>query len=138
MEPKDEFRDCAGCVCAGLRRATRAVTRHYQKHLRPTGLVGTQFSTLVVLARMGPISVSRLAARLGVERTTLTRNLKPLERKALIAIGGDADGRVRFVAITPKGVAAARKALPAWRKAQATVRPKLRELRLAELVARAA
>ena len=133
-----EFRDCTGCVCAGLRRAARAVTRHYARHMRPTGLIGSQFSTLVALSRLGAMPVSRLADQLAVERTTLTRNLKPLERKGLITIGGDADGRVRFVEITAKGKAAARKALPAWRAAQASVGPKLKELRIAELLARAA
>jgi DNA-binding MarR family transcriptional regulator len=135
---RTEFDDCAGCVCAGVRRAARALSRHYARQMRGTGLVGTQFSTLAVLARSGPMPVSRLARHLGVERTTLTRNLKPLEQKRWIEISGDADGRVRFVAITAKGRATAQAALPSWRKAQASVGPKLKELRLTELLARAA
>ena len=138
MDDADEFRDCAECVCAGLRRAARAVTQHYQRHFRGTGLVGTQFSMLSVLIRTGPIPVGRMAKLLGVERTTLTRNLKPLERKQWVKISGDADGRVRTVEITVKGRAVAKAALPAWRRAQATVGPQLKELRIAELLARAA
>lgn len=138
MGDVDEFRDCAGCVCAGIRRAARAVTQHYQRHFRGTGLVGTQFSMLSVLIRGGRMPIGRMARQLGVERTTLTRNLKPLLDRRWIVISGDADGRKRFVEITPKGRAVAKAALPAWRRAQATIGPKLKELRLAELLARAA
>jgi DNA-binding MarR family transcriptional regulator len=138
MDGKDDFKDCHGCVCAGIRRAARAVTQHYNKKMRGIGLRGPQFSVLVALARGGPMPVSRLAARLGLERTTLTRNLKPMAEKGWIAISDSEDRRVRTVAITAAGEAMARKALPAWREAQATVGPKLEELRLAELLARAA
>jgi DNA-binding MarR family transcriptional regulator len=138
MIKDDDFRDCAGCVCAGMRRAARAVTRHYQRHLRGTGLRGSQFSMLVALINGGPVPIGRLASRLGLERTTLTRNLRPLEKQRWVKISGDEDGRVRFVAITAKGRAAAAAALPAWRAAQASVGPKLKELRLVELLAHAA
>ncbi len=138
MSDADEFKDCAGCVCAGIRRAARAVTQHYQRHFRGTGLVGTQFSMLSVLIRGGRMPIGRMARQLGVERTTLTRNLKPLVDKRWIVISGDTDGRMRLVEITAKGRAVAKAALPAWRKAQASVGPKLKELRLAELLARAA
>jgi DNA-binding MarR family transcriptional regulator len=130
----NEFRDCAGCVCSNIRRAARAVTRHYQRHMRGTGLRGTQFSILVALINAGPSPIGRLANRLGVERTTLTRNLAPLEKKHWVKISGEADGRVRFVAITAKGRSMAETALPAWRAAQASVGPKLKELRLAQLL----
>lgn len=103
-----------------------------------TGLRGTQFSMLVVLARGGPMPVGRMAKLLGVDRTTLTRNLKPLEKQRWIEFSGDADARMRVVAITAKGRHVARAALPLWRKAQTSVGPKLKELRLAELLARAA
>jgi DNA-binding MarR family transcriptional regulator len=138
MSDADDFKDCTGCVCAAIRRASRTVTQHYQRHFRGTGLLGTQFSMLTVLIRGGPMPMGRMAKLLGVERTTLTRNLKPLERKQWIKIEGEADGRVRFVSITPKGRAVAKAALPAWRKAQASVGPKIKEMRLVELLARAA
>jgi DNA-binding MarR family transcriptional regulator len=138
MDDQNEFRDCAGCVCAGIRRAARAVTQHYNRRMRTTGLRGTQFSVLSVLIRRGPMPVTRLAGHLGLERTTLTRNLRPMAAKGWIAIEDSDDRRVRTVAITEAGRAMARAALPAWREAQATVGPKLKELRLAELLARAA
>lgn len=82
--------------------------------------------------------VGRMAKLLGVERTTLTRNLKPLEKKQWVKFSGEADGRTRLVSVTPSGRAVAKAALPAWRKAQSSVGPKLKELRIAELLARAA
>ncbi|HEY5209485.1 MAG TPA: MarR family winged helix-turn-helix transcriptional regulator [Stellaceae bacterium] len=138
MSKDDEFLECAGCVCAGVRRAARALTQHYQRHMRGTGLRDTQFSTLAVLAGGGAMPVGRLARRLGVERTTLTRNVKLLEKKGWVTSSGEADARVHVVTITPAGRAAAHAALPHWRAAQASVGPKLKELRLAELLARAA
>lgn len=102
--------------------------------MRGTGLRGTQFSVLVALTRGGPMPVGRLANLLGVERTTLTRNLKPLETKGWIEISETDDRRVRTVAIAAAGRAVARDALPAWRAAQISVGPKLKELRLAELL----
>ncbi len=129
----EQFRDCAGCVCAGIRRAARVVTRHYQRHMRGTGLRGTQFPILVALINDGPLPVGRLAKRLGVERTTLTRNLAPLVKKQWIRISSEEDGRVHFITITAKGRNMAQAALPAWRAAQASVGPKLKELRLAQL-----
>jgi DNA-binding MarR family transcriptional regulator len=137
MSDGDDFRECTGCVCAAIRRASRAVTQHYQRHFRGTGLLGTQFSMLTVLIRSGPMPMGRMAKLLGVERTTLTRNLKPLEKKQWVKVEGEKDGRVHFVSITPKGRAVAKAALPAWRKAQTTVGPKIKELRLVELLERA-
>lgn len=90
--------------------------------MRGTGLRASQFTLLVVLTRAGDaVPMSRLAALLGVERTTLTRNLRPLEAKRYLSIRTSEDQRVRRVAITERGRAAAASALPAWRKAQATV-----------------
>ena len=126
-----EFRECRDCVCAAVRRAARSITQHYDRHLRPAGLRVSQFSVLAMLAQTGPLPMSQLAKRLGLERTTLTRNLRPLQAKRWIAVSEETDRRVHSVEITPKGRAAARAALPAWRKAQATAPEKLGELRLA-------
>ncbi len=77
-----------------LRRATRAVTAHYEAHFRGSGLRGTQFTMLSVLAQAGPLPMTRLADVLGVERTTLTRNLTVLARRGLVEWAG-CDGRAR-------------------------------------------
>jgi DNA-binding MarR family transcriptional regulator len=113
------FSDCRRCACAALRRASRAVTKHYERSFRGSGLRATQFSLLAVLTQTGPLPVSRLAAQAGVERTTLTRNLQLLQAKGLVRVRpADRDQRVRRAELTPTGLSAARKALPAWRKAQ--------------------
>lgn len=112
--------DCQSCFCSALRRASRAVTQHYDTSLRGTGLRTTQFTLLATLAQIGPLPMNRLAAMLGLDRTTLTRNLKPLARRDLVRVTGDSDRRVRQVEITPEGEAAAYAAHAAWRRAQST------------------
>jgi DNA-binding MarR family transcriptional regulator len=114
-----EFQECRACHCYALRRAARLVTQHYDRLMRPSGLRTTQFTLLVTLAEAGPMPMTRLAGRLGLERTSLTRNLKPLDAKGWVVVAADADRRVHTVAITASGRAKARAALPHWRKAQA-------------------
>src|SRR6185312_15714429 len=85
------------CTCSALRRATRAMTAHYEAHFRGSGLRGTQFTILSVLAQAGPLPMTRLADLLGVERTTLTRNLTVLARGGLVGWTGTDDARIRKV-----------------------------------------
>lgn len=121
MDAKREFAECMDCTCLAARKAARAVTQHYDRALRPTGLRVTQFGLLVVLTQSGAIPMAKLADLLGMDRTSVTRNLRPLEAKGRLKItAGDKDRRVRMIAITPAGIAALKKALPAWRKAQAS------------------
>jgi DNA-binding MarR family transcriptional regulator len=119
MESEEvDFVACRECVCAAARRTSRALTRAFEKAMRGSGLRGTQFSLLAVLVQTGPTPTTRLADFLGLERTTLTRNLRPLVRDGLVRIDGGEDRRVHKVAITPKGEEAARRAFPFWKKAQ--------------------
>lgn len=134
---REAFRECLDCLCFAARRAARAVTQHYDRFLRPTGLRATQFSLLALLAAAGPMPISRLARELGLERTTLSRNLRPLVAKHWITVTEEADRRVHSVEITAKGRAIAREALPLWRKAQGTAKKRLGELRLDALIAAA-
>jgi DNA-binding MarR family transcriptional regulator len=109
----------APCACSTLRRAARAVTAAYDAALAPSGLRITQFSVLRRLARLGPLPVTRLAAESALDRSTMGRNLNPLERRGLVRIKvGDADQRERVVHLTAAGEAAIEAALPHWRKAQ--------------------
>ncbi len=108
-----------GCVCFNLRRAARAVTQLYDAALEPSGLRATQFSLLVALRLAGPVTISRLARQLVTDRTTLTRNLKPLEKHGLIEIVTGADRRTRTVRLTARGREALATALPRWRRVQA-------------------
>jgi DNA-binding MarR family transcriptional regulator len=128
-----DFQECRACHCYALRRAARLVTQHYDRLMRPSGLRATQFTLLVALAEAGPMPLTRLADRLGLERTSLTRNLKPLAAKEWVALAVEADRRVRIAAITAAGKAKVQAALPLWRKAQAgaaAVSPLLVESRL--------
>ena len=86
--------------------------------MRGAGVRGTQFSLLATLVETGPLPIARLAGLLGLERTTLTRNLRPLARDGLVRIDEGDDRRVRRAAITRKGEEAARRAFPFWKKAQ--------------------
>jgi DNA-binding MarR family transcriptional regulator len=129
------FFKCRGCVCAALRRASRAVTTHYERSFRGSGLRATQFTLLAILTQTGPLPVSNLAVQAGLERTTLTRNLRLLEAKGLVRVRTiDADQRVRRVEMTRAGRAAAERGLPAWRKAQMGLAPILRPYKLDNLL----
>ncbi|WP_353116347.1 MarR family winged helix-turn-helix transcriptional regulator [Nitratidesulfovibrio sp.] len=122
------------CLCNGLRRAARAVTRLYDSHLAPSGLRATQFSILAALETTGPIILGKLAERLVTERTTLTRNLSLLEARGLVQAAAGKDQRQRYVSITPEGREALNAALPYWEQAQAFLRSRLGEGRLDALL----
>lgn len=115
------FFACRRCKCWALRRASRAVTQHYEASFRGTGLRATQFTLLAVLAQTGALPLTELATMAGLERTSLTRNLRPLEKKGFVRAMADDDLRVRRIAITKKGEATALAALEAWNQAQSTV-----------------
>src|SRR5271167_985925 len=130
IEQARGFRACLGSACASPRRATRAVTHHYDAIMRGSGLRSTQFTILTTLVQTGPMSMTRLAAILGLDRTTLTRNLKPLARDGLVEFCEQRDGRVPKVAITTRGEAAARDAFPLWSEAQNSATALIAELEL--------
>ena len=106
------------CVCGSLRKASRAVTQLYDEALRPTGLRITQFGILGTTVAMEPVTVTRLAGVTVTDRTTLTRNLKLLEKQGLIRVNSGNDRREREVTLTAQGREAVIKAYPLWQKAQ--------------------
>jgi DNA-binding MarR family transcriptional regulator len=108
-----------GCTCFRLRRASRRVTQYYDRFLEPSGLKVTQYSLLSSIRAHDQISITELAEALGMDRTTLTRNLKPLLDQGLVSVSEGADRRTRAIQITPEGEAAYRRAVPHWRAAQA-------------------
>ena len=112
------------CACQKVRMAARAVTRAYDRALRPSGLRSTQFSILVAASVAGGIPLHRLANILGLERTTLTRNLAAIEREGLIQIAS-VDGRTRNVILSWAGAARLKQALLLWDQVQQTLRNKL-------------
>ena len=110
--------DLTACTCANLRKAARVVTQAYEAALQPTGLKATQFTLLATLSKRGDLPLTRLAEALVVDRTTLTRNLKPLVGKGFVGVGQDEDQRVRSISLTDAGKDILDEALPLWRKAQ--------------------
>ena len=106
------------CTCANIRKAARVVTQMYDSALHETGLKSGQYSLLASLSRLGEMPVSVLADILVMDRTTLTRNLKPLVRDGLINITTEKDQRVRVVGLTKKGAKQFDEAYPLWVKVQ--------------------
>lgn len=117
------------CVCHKVRMAARAVTRAYDEALRPAGLRATQFSVLVAVGLDGAISITALAKFMGMDRTTLTRNLRPLYEEGLVTVGPEGWRRSRNLEITSKGRARLREALPLWARAQESLKAGLGEPR---------
>ena len=113
------------CLCHRTRMAARAVTRLYDEILRPVELRATQLAVLVAVGNEDVTSITELATYMGMDRSTLTRNLAPLEREGLIRVGNEGWRRSRTVEITNKGNSRLREALPFWEKAQRTMRQKL-------------
>lgn len=106
-----------GCTCSRLRKLTRAMSRLYDQHMAAVGLKITQYSVLATAASKA-LPVAELADRLGMERTTLTRNLKPLTDAGWIVLLPGEDSRQRIVTMTDAGKQKLAEAIPAWRAAQ--------------------
>jgi DNA-binding MarR family transcriptional regulator len=110
---------CEECNCLAVRQAARRITQFYDQLLAPSGLRTTQFSILAKLQRPEPITINALAADLVMDRTTLGRNIRPLERDGLITIEkGSRDRRRKALRLTPAGEARFRRAAKAWAQAQ--------------------
>jgi DNA-binding MarR family transcriptional regulator len=112
----------ATCACQNLRRTARAATNYYDRLLKEhTGLRITQVVMLVTVHLAGPQTINDMAERLVLDRTTLTRNLKPLEHEGLLTIAPGADQRTRVVSLTAKGEQKLIEVLPLWEQAQAAM-----------------
>ncbi len=109
------------CVCFHLRRTARTITQFYDRMLSPTGLKPTQFTLLTVIRRTGGLPFTSLAEVLGMDRTTLTRNLRPLQRDGLVRIESGADRRVRLVRLTRAGERKQEQAEPLWAQAHGRI-----------------
>ena len=109
----------ADCNCLALRQAARHLTQFYDRQLAASGLRATQYSILARLERRGPLTINALAAELVMDRTTLGRNILPLQRDGLIAIApGQSDRRSKELRLTPSGMARLREARKGWTEAQ--------------------
>jgi DNA-binding MarR family transcriptional regulator len=106
------------CACFNMRRAARLVTQRFDRAFRDSNLTANQFSVLMASYSQEDILLTRLAKILGMERTTLSRNLSILERRKLVSIAMGADRRERRIAITKKGITLLERTLPLWQRAQ--------------------
>ena len=106
------------CLCTQLRRASRGVSKLYDDALMGVGLNVAQYALLKNLQRLEQPSITSLAEALGLERSTLGRNLRVLEGKGLVVLAGGADQRNRLVALTAQGKTCLEQALPAWQQVQ--------------------
>ena len=107
------------CNCSVVRSAARHVTQLYDQFLAPVGLHVTQFSILAKLKRLGPTTINALAKEMVMDRTTLGRNVLPLERDSLIRIEASAtDGRAKLLLLTKTGEKRLQAGREAWEQAQ--------------------
>jgi DNA-binding MarR family transcriptional regulator len=114
-----DYMATAACYCLASRQAARKITRLYDSLMQESGIRATQFTILSQLMLRGAMPVGKLAGFLGMERTTLTRNLVPLETQKWISAKPGEDPRARVIAITTQGRGVVRRSFPHWAKAQA-------------------
>jgi DNA-binding MarR family transcriptional regulator len=115
-EAAPEFEEC---TCSAIRQAARHVTQFYDRQLAPVGLRVTQFSILARLKRLGPMTINALAEEMVMDRTTLGRNILPLEREGLLAIArGRRDRRSKELHLTEAGEERLAEARKGWAQAQ--------------------
>lgn len=110
------------CLCLHTQRAARALARRFDDALRPVGLKSGQFSLLISLNRPEAPTIGSVASLLAMDRTTLTANLKPLERRGLLKVTPDAeDRRSRRLTLTASGLALLEQAIPIWTAAHGDI-----------------
>lgn len=122
------------CMCATLRRCTRALSQHYEDVLRPLGLRGSQFTILLVLETAGEISQGQLGEILAMDSTTLTRTLDIMVRHGWITKRSGRDRRERRLRLAKAGQVQLNRALSAWEKTQARLRRRLGDERWDQLM----
>ncbi len=109
------------CMGMRVRRAARVVGNYYDVHLKSAGLKGTQFTLLNAIFLNPSVTITQLADLLLLNRTTLNRNLKPLERQGLVLTHSGKDQRTRVLKLTQEGQSILKRALPSWLEAQSGV-----------------
>jgi DNA-binding MarR family transcriptional regulator len=118
---EEQFQEMTGCVCFTLRRTTRALTQVYDQALRPYGIRATQLPILLAARGVTPVPLGSMARGLGMERTTLLRNVRPLVRRGLIELSTADDSRRRTLKTTSAGRTLLTRAYPAWKGVQTQV-----------------
>jgi DNA-binding MarR family transcriptional regulator len=121
------------CACSQVRRLARKLSAHYDSILSPEGLTITQYSLIVNIERAGQLSHSSLAEKVGMERTTLTRNLRPLIRAGWVAVAAGKDRRQHLLQLTATGKQKLMHSLPLWEQAQSQFLSRIGSQSLQEL-----
>ena len=122
-----------GCSSNKVRRLSRRLSQFFDEFVAATGLKTTQYSLLNTVGNLGPLRPGELARAMGLDASTLTRNLKPLVAAGWIEVGPGADERSRAVALTPGGIAKRIEAQRAWKRAQLACNDRLGAARVARL-----
>lgn len=116
------------CLCLHVQRAARVLARTFDEAFRPLGLTNWQFSLMMALNRPEPPGIGAVAPLLGMDRTTLTAAVKPLQRRGLVAIlNNPKDKRGRLLSLTPEGRALLAQAVPIWTRVHAGIEGSLPE-----------
>ncbi len=123
------------CVGFNLRRTARLLRRFYDEAFEPLGLKGTQFSLLMAVAGNQNATIGELSQPLGMERSTLSRNIVVLQKKGLVTVEEGEDRRQQRISLTDLGVSVIREALPLWQGVQESLISELGEERITNLLA---
>jgi DNA-binding MarR family transcriptional regulator len=117
-DPPLDLAGTSACAAYQFRRTSRAVAKLYDAAIAPSGIRSTQFAILTAIAKLQPVSMSRVADILVIDATTMTRSLKLLQKDGLIKIAPRGERRQRLLTLTSKAKKALAVAVPLWRKAQ--------------------
>ena len=121
------------CVCIAVRKASRRLTSAYDEALEPSGINLAQFSLLRNIRRDQPASLTRLGEAMELDRSTLGRNVRVLEREGLVKASAGRDQREAAVELTDAGTATLDLATPLWHDVQTRIYGKLGQARAAQL-----
>lgn len=122
---RHEVSKCNECTVFNLKKATRIVQNLFDQAFKPIGLEGTQYTVLGHIFVHGPISLTKLADLMHVDRTTLARNLNPLEKKGFVEVKPGSDRRAKIINITKRGKEVLAEALPLWKQTQKEIKTAL-------------
>ena len=128
---KKDLVACIDCACFNVRKAARVITQNFDEVMQSSGVRATQFTILVMIESSDAATMSELADKLVMDRTTLTRNLRPLQKQGLIKDAPSVDRRTRSISLTNKGRRLVLRTLPLWKKAQTRMTRHLGEQRFA-------
>lgn len=128
-----QYAEESPCICFNIRKAARAITQVYDDMFKLTGLRSSQISIIQTIERLGSLTVCQLADAMATDRTTITRNLKPLARDGYVMIQPGMDRREKEIITTKKAKEVARKAMNIWIKFQDRLHGNIGEERMKQL-----